>query len=167
MQTLRFFFAISALALVCILKSASSTHAQAFERGTKLLSVGLELRDGWTPLLASFETGVSEKIGVGGKVAYASPYGFNILQAGLFGNYHFPVNSDEFDLYSGAGLSLWRFGYRDGFYGNYSESYVGLNLQGGGRYFFTEKVGAFGQLGVDIWEFGSDVTFSLGVSFKF
>ncbi|MBP8823586.1 MAG: hypothetical protein KBH07_08085 [Flavobacteriales bacterium] len=102
--------------------------AQVFEEGAKFLHVGVGFgspyaysgsKMGVPPVHASFEMGVSDKIGVGGLVGYTSSkwdynsfgwsnqynynWNFSYLVIGARGAYHF-VDDDKWDAYGGLML---------------------------------------------------------------
>ncbi len=139
------------LAAALVLSGLSESRAQAFGSGTKFISAGLRLQNYFTPIFASAEFAVSEKIGVGGQFWFASRNGVSIFAPGAFGNYHFPINNEKLDVYAGAGLNFWRVSYRDYYYGYSSASttFTTFGIQGGARYFFSDNWGVLGQLNLD------------------
>ena len=154
--------------------------AQAFGEGSKIINVGIKLWNGMTPIYASGEFYVAENIGVGGSVWYTSKTpvtGYNLtnIAPGVFGNYHFNVNNDKIDVYAGASLNYWiqsesyTSSYSPQYNASESDSQMYLNLQGGGRYYVTEKFGINAQLDFnlgDIFTF-NHTTFAFGASYKF
>ncbi len=100
-------------------------NAQVFEEGNNFLHIGIGVgspyaysgsKVGIPPIHASFEHGLSDKIGVGGLIGYTSstyeqtyPLGgsykwnFTYLIIGARGAYHF-LDNDKIDLYLGAML---------------------------------------------------------------
>jgi hypothetical protein len=94
---------------------------------------------------------------------------------GVRGAYHFSkhlnLKTDKLDLYGGVFLGYLfanskvleaPSGYYAGYYNNYSYgSTVRLGLFGGARYYFTDKVAAFGELGYGIAPLSIGVTFKL------
>lgn len=153
---------------------SETAQAQAFQKGAKLVDAGFEFTDydgaGVVPVFANFEAGVTDDIGVGGKLKLWSKNGVHSLTVQGTGNYHFGrlmrLSNNQLDLFGGLGLGINRISF-DG----YSESGFIVTPQVGARYFFTERVGATAKLGFDhytIEGYGfTDVIFGLGVSFKF
>jgi hypothetical protein len=76
------------------------------------------------------------------------------------------IKVDNLDLYGGLMLNYYalnytnNFGSHNGLYRTNYNSHIGMNLFLGGRYYFNEKVAAFGELG-----FGPSIL-NIGVSFK-
>lgn len=170
------FFSIIATVVV-----SSFTFAQngAFKNGDKLLNVGIGVNSyyqGGIPVGASFEVGVTDAISVGGNIDYlSSDYGagagskFTALYFGARANYHFNeilnIESDKVDVYGGLNLGYRSFSWKNDFDGDYGKSYgSGLYLGAlvGGKYYFSDNIGAFLELGA----IGS-TNARIGVAFKF
>ena len=141
------------------------------------LGVGLGLGYGYslgglrsTPAMsASFEYGIADNvgpgtIGVGGLVGYKS-YGWksggykgtwsNIIVSAR-GTYHYNVFEDpKLDTYAGISLGIRHERYSDNagtdiYYSKTSASYLTSGIFVGGRYYFSDKLGAFGEVGYDM-----------------
>ncbi|MDZ4810935.1 MAG: hypothetical protein SGI96_22090 [Bacteroidota bacterium] len=153
---------------------ANSSNAQketglSFDKKTSYLHLGVGFGGGFytgsiemPPVSASFETAVSEKVSVGGIIAYSSAnenLGFSnddakytYLLIGARGNYHF-ATSEKFDPY--VGLTL---GYNvvsaklSSTFSNYQVKASALIYGGqiGANYYFSPKFGAFAELGYGI-----------------
>ena len=157
----------------------SGAFAQ-YKKGDNLLNVGIGLNSyfsGGNPFGVSYEKGVTSDISVGGAFDYMSyHYGyvgvsesFSAFYLGARGSYHFNkllnINDKQWDIYAGLSLGYrsvtWsdnNFKYNNGYYG----SGLGLGVHFGGKYYFSDKVGAFLELGA------MGITYSrLGVAFKF
>lgn len=101
-----------------------ATKAQTFEQGNKYVHLGIGVispyaysgsKMGVPPVHASFEAGVTDKIGIGGLIGYTSStyenaflgdsynWKFSYLVLGARGYYHF-TSVDVCDLYVGAML---------------------------------------------------------------
>lgn len=101
---------------------------------------------------------------------YTQKWNYTII--GLRGAYHFTgLDVDKVDLYGGVMLSYNILSYKysdtdpyysDSYYnyGTYGSA-AGFSIYGGGRYFFTDNIGAFLELGYGI------SYLNLGLSFKF
>jgi hypothetical protein len=183
------------LMFALIAMTVLGAHAQVFEQGSGNLNFGIGFgspfifassKSTLPPISASYEYGVTEKIGVGGLIGYtASSYEFQTLNLdpnssslytnikttysyliiGARGNYHF-VNKDKIDVYAGAML-----GYNvasaktketpdDPFY-NYDTGSIGGFAIGGHlglRYMFSDKIGAFTEVGYNVGYFNLGVT---------
>jgi hypothetical protein len=166
--------------IICttLLVSSQIVNAQAFGEGSKVISAGVKLWNGMTPIYLSGEFYVAENIGVGGSVWYTSKtpttgYTITNIAPGVFGNYHFNLNNDKIDVYSGASLNYWiqsqKATVSGTTYYDSSDSRVYLNLQGGGRYYVTEKFGINAQLDFNFGDIFTlnHTTFAFGASYKF
>jgi opacity protein-like surface antigen len=85
-------------------------------------------------------------------------------------NYHFPIKNDKLDLYGGLGLGFTNFGtswestdpdFDKNSYNISLSSPFGYSLNLGARYFFTNNIGAYAELGYGISYFNA------GLAFKF
>lgn len=169
------FLFLAAFLLVC----SHAAFAQ-FNKGDKLLNLGIGVNsyyNGGIPLHASLEVGVTDEISIGGSFDYLGyryrvggvNYGFNAMYLGFRGAYHFSelldLNTPEFDLYAGVSLGFRNFAWSDNAYnglgGRYGNGvYAGLFV--GGRYYFQNNFGAFGEVGA-----GGSGNARLGLSFRF
>jgi hypothetical protein len=166
---------------------AIATQAQTFNKGDKVLNVGIGLGSVYgyagygsslPPLSASFEVGITDKVGigrvgVGGIFAYSkygdSNFSVSNIIIGARGLYHFDFDVEKLDVYGGVMLgynivstspdySTISGGF--GFVNPYG-SYVTGGVFAGARYMFSEKIGGFGELGYSIaW-------LNLGLTVKF
>ncbi len=152
----------------------------AFSKGDKLLNVGIGVNSyysGGIPFGASFEVGVTEDISVGANVDYLShkykgfgDYKFTALYFGARGNYHFNtllnIENEKIDVYAGVGLGYRVFNWKDDYNGSGLKSSYGsgvyFGILAGGKYYFTDNIGAFVELGA----IGS-TNARIGVAFKF
>ena len=147
--------------LALIATTSFKGFSQGFKQGDKLLNATVGLNSYYStglPLGASFEVGITDAISVGGQADYASGnygtgLGFTAFYIGARGAYHlgevFKINSDKVDLYGGLGLGYRSFSWKDGYncvgysYGNGLD----FNYFIGGRYFFSDNIGAVLELG--------------------
>ena len=173
---------------LCLVNSACLSQSTAFNKGNKLLDVGIGINsfyDEGMPIGASFEVGISDQISIGGSFDYLSTkyksydfYNdveawakFRALYIGIRGSYHFSellnINNNKIDLYAGPALGYRSIKWNDpstvlaelsGKYGS------GLFLGGyiGGKYYFNKKIGVFLEAG----EIGS-TNARVGLAFKF
>ena len=163
---------------VAVAKKAPTT-GQLFVKGSKAVNLGVGLGLGYgyslgglrsTPAMsASFEYGIADNvgpgtIGVGGLVGYKS-YGWksggykgtwsNIIVSAR-GTYHYNVFEDpKLDTYAGISLGIRHERYSDNagtdiYYSKTSASYLTSGIFVGGRYYFSDKLGAFGEVGYDM-----------------
>lgn len=151
-----------------------SASGQAYKQGDKQLNVGLGLGStlsgsGFTsvvpPIGISFEYGLKEKISVGGYLGYSSAsyeafawkWNYSYVIIGARGSYHF-ATSDKLDPYAGlllgynaASVSITKpAGYTGPELKSASAGGVVIGGHIGARYYFTEKIGGFAELGYGI-----------------
>lgn len=166
------FFAI-AVCLTLALITTQSFAQLAVDKGTKFVNLGIGVggygfyTGGGIGLNAAIDIGVAKNITAGAVAGYKSygsvgSYNYNSFDIGARGSYHFnellKLSTDKADLYAGIGLSYYSFSY-GGFLDNYSQIYFPIHL--GGRYFFTEKLGGFAELGSSL------ATVKVGLTLKF
>lgn len=109
------------------------------------------------PLSASVEYGITDVIGVGGRIGYIPSKNLNVFLIGAKGSYHFnellDLEVENLDLYAGVDL----------FYRNFSvliNSGLEVGFHLGGRYYFSETFGVHAEFGYGLaWLTG-------GVAFK-
>lgn len=152
-----------------LLALAFNATAQEFgyNKGDKLLNLGVGVNsyyNGGIPLSVSFESGITDQISVGAGVDYLSnkyevesnaSFKFTAIYFGARASYHvnelLNLDNEKVDLYAGATVGYRSFTWKD----NYSNSSLknsygnGIFFGGfiGGKYFFTERLGAFAELG--------------------
>ncbi|MFD2573738.1 hypothetical protein ACFSUS_24070 [Spirosoma soli] len=165
-----------AFLLVLGLLAGTQSFAQlAVDKGTKFLNLGIGVggygyfSGSGIGLNAGLDAGIIKNVTVGGLVGYRSyGSGVNSFDLGVRGSYHFnellQLGTDKADLYAGVGLSYYRISYGDYYAGipGFSNSYNTVYFLGhiGGRYFFTDKIGGFAELGSSL------ATLKLGVTIK-
>ena len=167
--------------VVLIFCNVGFAQNAGYKKGDKLLNIGLGVNsyyNGGIPFGASFEVGITEDISVGGNfdyLSYSYKYSgnlsnrFSTFYIGARGSYHlnrvFKISNEKVDLFVGAILGFRSFSWNDDNYaGNGLESYgSGLYLGGfiGGKYYFSDKVCVFTELGA----IGS-TNARIGVGFK-
>ena len=120
-----------------------------------------------TDIRIAFEYGITDKIGIGAKASYSS-IGTAATQTFLGGviNWHSNIeDNDALDFYTGATVGVpFTSGNGISATGNLS-----ILAQLGVRYYFTEQIGGFAELGYAILNpIGSDkLAGNVGISFKF
>lgn len=164
----------SILLVLGLLAGTQSFAQLAVDKGTKFLNLGIGVGGyggigfggGGVAFGGSFEVGVAPNITVGGIASFRSYSGYgSYYSIGARGSYHFNqilnLTTDKADLYAGLGLIYSGFSYKDGFLSsNYNYGGIDLGLHLGGRYFFSDKVGGFAELGI------GTAPLQLGVTFK-
>jgi hypothetical protein len=165
---------------LCALSFAfvTSSLGQAYEQGRGQLNLGIGLGStigtvpaGVTassvpPISASYEYGLKDKISVGGYVGYTSlsysqnffndtwSWNFSYLILGARGSYHF-LTSDKLDPYAGLmlGYNIASVDYKiNNVVTTFNGTAGGFTFSGhlGARYLFTDKIGAFAEIGYGI-----------------
>jgi hypothetical protein len=137
--------------LMTLMYSTSSTAQDI--KGVSHLNLGIGVGTfgfsgtGGLPIVASFEHGVTDKIGVGVYLGYLSrtfgtDYKWNYYMIGARGSYHFNellnVSNEKVDIYGGAML----------FYRGFSSKYKGSGTAV--DYNFSQAIGGFAELGYGI-----------------
>jgi hypothetical protein len=182
---------IAIVALFCFGFNFITNAQTIFSEGDRVVNVGIGLGDYYgseysftIPISGSFEYGVKDNLfdeksslGVGGYLAYASNKStYHYDNSGVYGwEYsHFILGArgllhyqfvDKLDTY--AGLMLGYDVVSSSAYGNSlnntsaTGSGFGFSLFVGGRYYFSENIAAFAELGYGI------AALQLGIAFKF
>ncbi|WP_017256992.1 outer membrane beta-barrel protein [Pedobacter arcticus] len=158
--TQKFFLAMFAIATLGL----TSASAQVYQKGDNLLNVGIGLGGGFgTPIGASFEHGFTDKISGGVMATYSSQdiggYKLKYIIAGVRASYHFDFGVEKLDPYLGAMLGYNKVSYDSGYTG--SASGVAYSGHAGARYYFTEKIGGFAEVGYGV------ANLTIGAAFKF
>jgi hypothetical protein len=162
-----------AVLLVVMAVTATASFAQtSYAKGDNLLNVGLGFGGGFgLPIGVSFEHGVSDKISVGAYGAYASKseslgfygdYKYSYLLLAARGSYHFDFNVDKLDPYVGLILGYNVASVKVPASGIPASSGSAAIFGGhaGARYYLSEKLAVFGEVGYGIG------TLNVGVAFK-
>jgi outer membrane immunogenic protein len=161
-------------------------------KGTTQLNAGFGFSDWGIPVYVGIDHGIGHNITLGGEISYRSynpnNYNYNnnnfkynnrLIGITTNANYHFNelLNIDkEWDIYAGANLGyyIWDNNYKyvgpDGdkeYYKNYNHNYagtsgIGIGIQTGARYFFTNKFGVNLELGA-----GTVFGGKFGITYKF
>lgn len=156
-----------------------------FAEGDRLLNLGLGVAthySGGIPVSVTYEQQAFEpNLSLGGTVGFLSHsssfnstnYSYTVFLFGVRASYHFNellskaanLNMKNVDLYAGAGLAYQTISWSNtspiGKSGNY-DNRLRLLFHIGGRYYFTNKIAAYLELG-DV----GPSTMQVGVTFKF
>ena len=177
------------IASAIVFSTLNAASAQGYEQGDKLLNVGVGfgstflasgLKSTLPPVGLRFELGVTDKISAGAYMGYAVAshemaaaggnweWKYSYVIIGARGSYHF-VLTEKLDTYAGAMLGYNKASVTV----TKPEGYAGPELPSaeaggmiwgghvGARYMFSEKIGAFGEVGYGI------AVLNLGVTAKF
>jgi len=138
-----------------------------YQKGQKDLNIGVGLGSFYgLPIGASLDYGYTDKISIGGYVGYATKteemavynskfkWNYTAYLVGARGAYHF-YNTNKIDAYGGLMLGYYFGSVKfegTGSAGIPEPEYGGIAYSGfiGGRYRFTDKFGAFAELGYGI-----------------
>jgi len=169
------------LCVAAMIFSATFASAQGrYTKGDVLLNAGIGLGyyyAGGVPLLLSAEFAVNDVFSIGPYLGYTSyNYNYNFggykwrytfLDIGVRGSYHFSelfeIRNEQVDVYGGLFLGYTISSYSGDTFSGYDDPYAStlrLGIHAGARYFFSEKVAGYGELGYGI------APLSLGVTFK-
>ncbi len=139
--------------------------SSGYDKGDKLLNAGVGLSSYYYgfPVGLSYETGVGidDNITIGGQFDFnTGNYGsyyyndrYTAFYVGARASYHvnelLKIKSEKIDLYAGVGIGFKRFRWKDSsyIYDYYGGGNIFFNYFVGGRYYFSDKFGAFVELG--------------------
>ena len=153
--------------------SVTIASAQNYKKGDNLLNIGAGFGGGFgTPIGLSFEHGFSDKISGGAYVSYSSKkeplgawgdYKYSYILAAARASYHFSFGGDKLDPYIGAilGYNVASAKWSGSGTAPASASAGGVLYGGhaGARYFFSEKIGIFAEVGYGVGNLNAGVTF--------
>lgn len=159
--------------IVFIFFTSTAAFSQCpINKGQGQLNAGVGFSSWGIPLYFGFDYGVHKDITIGAELSYRSyndnwadkKYRHSVFGISGNGNYHF--NSllqipSNWDFYAGLNIGFYIWNSSNDYYGSHSSG-LGLGLQVGGRYYFTDK------LGINL-EFGGGNAFSggkIGISLK-
>ena len=171
------------LAALALIGSVSLANAQeVFHKGTTAINAGIGLGSYYSgitipPLSVSLDYGVADNlingnngsISVGGFAGYTASshtYGtykstFSYIALGGRGAFHYQF-APKLDTYAGLMVSYDIVSSSYDAFSNYiKSSHIDWSLFLGARYFFTEKIGAFAELGYGFYNLNLGVTFKL------
>ena len=168
--------AVVLLAAMAAMPGVASAQDNAFHQKDMVLSAGVGFgmyglygSSTLPPIFVAFETGVAEKITLGGIVAYSGSsddfgYGkwkYTYIVISARGAYHFLEHNPKFDAYAGAGLGYdivsasvtWNDPtFQNQFANRYSASasYFFFDVFLGGRYYISPKFALMGEVGYGV-----------------
>jgi hypothetical protein len=126
-------------------------------KGGKQINLGVGFSSFGIPVYGGMDFGVHEDITMGFQLEYqkfdedfsGAKFDHQIYSISVNGNYHFNSILDipqKWDLYAGANIGYWRWSSPDNYPGDHASG-LGLGLQIGGRYYFTNSLGLHLELG--------------------
>ncbi len=166
---------LSLFTIVTIAFSAQKTQAQEYSQGSLVANVGVGLGGGLgLPISASVDYGFKEKISLGGFVGFSTTnedlgffkVNYTYILVGARAAYHFDLGVDKLDPYAGAmlGYNVANVGFEPDPgppFNNITAGGVILGGFAGARYYITDNIGAFAELGYGLG------TATIGVAYKF
>lgn len=142
-----------------ILVFSLNAKAQSFEQGNVILHGGIGIQSFVTPIVFNGEYAVTDQIGIGVGLQFASRDGSSATAGSIRGAYHFGefIKNDQLDLYAGSEIFFALSGGGSG---------ATFTIFPGARYYFSDNIGAFSEIGL---AFSGDATtqLRLGIAFKF
>lgn len=157
-----------------LLLAIQAVNAQGrLKPGQNQLNAGFGFSGWGLPVYVGFDHGFKENISIGAELSFRSyreriigtSYSHSIFGLSANGNYHFNELLDideEWDLYAGLNVGFYGWSSPKSYPGTYASG-LGLGLQVGGRYFFSNRTGLN-------LEFGGGNAFSggkFGITHKF
>lgn len=167
------------LLMVCVFASNGIFAQVPLDKGDVQFNAGVGASGWGIPIYFGVDFGIARDWTLGGEISFQSDsdsyYGNNknykydsrAIGIGINGNYHFNRIMDipsNFDFYAGPAVTFFIWDYKD-YDNDYPEpdnASVGLGVQVGGRYFFTDKFGVNLEFGGGTATSGAKV----GVTFK-
>lgn len=159
---------------VLIFAGISSLKAQSFSEEDLVLQAGIGLGTTFgtygtgfgLPLGAGVEYGIKDlekgAIGIGGDFGFVSASGVTVTSFGARGSYYltelFEIDNEDLDIYTGLGLYYRNFNVSGSPYNWGSGVYPAFHA--GARYYFSDNIGGFAELGNN-WGW-----LNVGVAFK-
>ena len=158
--------------LFCAVFTMGANAQNTFNKGDKIVNLGIGLGNTYSgyssmiPISGSFEVGIKDNLfddksslGVGAYFGFASKDHWTFLYPGVRGALHYQF-IDKLDTYAGLMLAMRMYTWSyEGHSDSYSDFIIPFYI--GGRYYFTDKMAAFAELGHGI------AYLQLGVSLKF
>ena len=200
-EKLKFIIMKKILFSLFLFLSTQQLNAQAFEQENNFIQAGYGLGlgygrllnaydaydgykfSGFGPVFASYERGITDRIGVGVALSYSSyggkwldgsnynySYRWTTLSIMARGAYHFEMRNDKFDPYLGVGIGFLKYGYKwtssDPSFNeaNYNVSLgtpLGYQIFAGARYMFSDNVGGYVEVGYGLSVANFGLTFKL------
>jgi len=179
--------AIAILVAAMAMPGVANAQENAWHQKDMVLSAGVGIglaglygTSSTPPIFVAFETGVAEKITLGGLVSYAGSsedfvygswkYSYIIIEAR--GAYHFLDHNPKIDAYGGVGLgynivsasTTWKDPTAQNLFGgtySASASYMLFDVFVGGRYYFSPKFAVQGEVGYGVGFFRIGVAYKL------
>lgn len=146
------------LTIICLFISAYSLSAQSpIDVGQKQVNAGFGFSNYGLPVYVGLDYCFMEDVTLGGELSYRSyhedyfglRYAHKLLGLSVNGNYHFNTLLDipsEYDVYAGISVGFYSLSSSNNYPGSRTSG-LGLGLQIGGRYYFSDSFGVNLQIG--------------------
>ena len=176
------------LAVLGLFLATATASAQALGQNKFQINGGVGISGWGVPVYLGADYGIARDVTIGAEVSYSSKKvssgyfedRYSIIGFGVNGNYYFDRIlrlPREFNLYAGATLGYYNISNTQTYSGpsslqpyyerlytsSFASSGVNLQLQIGGRYFFTKNLGVNLELGGGSFAFGG----KLGFTYRF
>lgn len=164
----------SAIIWCVLLAGYNYTFAQAHQKGDGVVNIGVGVGGGLgTPVGLSYEYGFSDKLSGGIFLGYAglkedfgfASYKWTYILGGARASYHFNFNVERLDPYVGIILGYnYAKGSWDGSGSNWPTPSAGGVVYGGhagARYYLSEKLALFGEVGYGLGALTAGIAFKL------
>ena len=176
------------LAVLGLFLATATASAQGLGQNKAQINGGVGLSGLGIPVYLGVDYGIARDFTIGAEVSYSSKKEsngyfedrFSIIGFGVNGNYYFDrilKLPREFNFYAGATLGYYNISnshtysgpsslrpyYENLYSSSFASSGVNLELQIGGRYFFTKNLGVNLEFGGGIFGVGG----KLGLTYKF
>ncbi len=154
------------LILICLAGLVTLAMGQSpLQMGQNQINAGVGLSEWGVPVYLGFDHGISRDVSIGAEVSYKNfredyhegHYNHKVMGLSGNANYHFNRIAHiprDWDLYAGLNIGYYIWDSPDDYPGDHKTS-VGLGMQLGGRYYFSDT------FGVNL-EFGGGNAFSGG-----
>jgi hypothetical protein len=155
------------VAAMALMVSTANAQTQSV-KGNNYVNAGIGIGTfgfngtGGLPVTIGYDRGITDQISVGAylgmvRTKYAYDYKYKYTIFGIRGSYHFnellEIENPQIDVYGGVAINYRNYTLKydwEGHNEKVSGSTVGVGIHAGGRYFFTDKFGAYAELGYGI-----------------
>jgi outer membrane immunogenic protein len=143
--------------LLLVISTTVATAQAPVSVGQFQLNLGLGLSNHGIPIAAGLDYGLFEDVTVGGEISYRNrsyttlgiKHNSTVTGFSANANYHFNTLlsiPSPWNFYAGLNVGFYVWSHDENFKNN-NNSGLGLGLQIGGRYYFTDKLGVLLEFG--------------------
>ncbi|MEX2597843.1 MAG: outer membrane beta-barrel protein [Salibacteraceae bacterium] len=138
-------------------ETQSTRGVSPIAKGQAQLNLGLGFSNWGLPVYLGFDYGVHKDVTLGAELSFRSynerfdNQRYNHSVFGISGNVNYHFNSllnisPKWDLYAGLNIGFYHWNSSNNYPGRYNSG-LGLGLQVGGRYYFTDRFGLNLEIG--------------------